>query len=83
MVMYGFCRGCHNPLVYVYVYDAYACIVCNEWKEGTCSDPRCDFCVGRPETPLGEKMYNELMEIYREKGFDEMKKVFREMEEEV
>ena len=37
--------------IYIYKYDALACISCNEWLEEACTDPMCSFCVGRPETP--------------------------------
>lgn len=37
--------------IYIYKYDALACISCNEWLEEACTDPMCSFCAGRPETP--------------------------------
>lgn len=37
--------------IYIYKYDAFACISCNEWLEEACTDPLCSFCACRPETP--------------------------------
>ena len=33
-------------------YDATYDIEKNEWLDGTCSDPECEYCVNRPERPL-------------------------------
>ena len=32
-------------------YDAYYDADSDEWLEGACSDPDCEFCPGRPERP--------------------------------
>lgn len=33
-------------------WDAYYNKVTNEWIDNKCSDPTCETCTGRPETPL-------------------------------
>lgn len=46
------CPLCGQPdCIYIYKYDALACINCNEWLEKTCTDPACSYCAGRPDTP--------------------------------
>lgn len=35
-------------------YDAYYDEQTNEWLEDTCTDADCEFCVGRPATPIPE-----------------------------
>lgn len=48
----GNCDQCgEGELIYIFAYDAMACIHCNEWKEPKCNDPNCTFCAGRPATP--------------------------------
>ena len=42
--------GQHSKM-YIFKYDALACINCNEWLEKACTDPTCSFCARRPETP--------------------------------
>lgn len=32
-------------------HDAHYCVDCVVWTEKQCSDPTCEFCVGRPERP--------------------------------
>lgn len=32
-------------------YDAYYCLICNEWIEPKCSDADCAYCAKRPATP--------------------------------
>ena len=49
------CSKCQNNSVYYYrVYDALFCASCNEWHDGTCNDPSCDYCPNRPLKPLLE-----------------------------
>ena len=33
-------------------YDATYDIEKNEWLDGQCDDPTCEYCVDRPERPL-------------------------------
>lgn len=42
---------CGSALTRSERWDAYYCPVCNEWLEGRCDDPACEFCAGRPERP--------------------------------
>ena len=46
-----FCEKCKEELDLNYTYDAYFCKKCDEWAEKTCGDPKCDYCVDRPEKP--------------------------------
>lgn len=32
-------------------YDAFYCVPCNVWLEGTCGDDACSFCAERPPKP--------------------------------
>jgi hypothetical protein len=41
----------HGPLTRMESVDAYACLECDQWREGKCDDDACQFCVGRPERP--------------------------------
>lgn len=46
------CPFCENTnIIQIYVHDAWACIDCDEWLEEACDDPKCPYCVNRPETP--------------------------------
>ena len=36
---------------YCEVHDATYDPALDEWLDGTCSDPNCEYCVGRPEKP--------------------------------
>lgn len=57
------CSKCGQKTIYhIYQYDAWCCTSCNEWFEGTCSDPDCPFCSRRPETPY-EAYFLSNMEI--------------------
>jgi hypothetical protein len=41
-------------------YDAFYCPYCNEWEEGTCTDPNCVYdCALRPKRPLKKKKLME------------------------
>ena len=50
-----FCDHCGSVRVYYDKHDAYFCPSCNIWLEGRCSDPDCNYCSGRPRTPLPNK----------------------------
>lgn len=49
----GKCKNekCNKDLLYNEKYDAYFCKECDVWSEDACKDPRCFYCVGRPEKP--------------------------------
>ena len=53
------CLRCGEAGKMLEAYDAYACVVCNEWLEGRCSEEgieeECQFCAQRPEKPKVEK----------------------------
>ncbi|MBR6770588.1 MAG: hypothetical protein IKM28_05020 [Lachnospiraceae bacterium] len=46
--------------LYVYQYDAVCCLSCNQWLETGCSDPNCEFCRKRPETPYAVYWLTEM-----------------------
>ena len=46
--------GLNCEELYSEEYDCYYCITCNKWLESKCDEPTCEYCVGRPETPLGD-----------------------------
>ncbi|AOV09244.1 hypothetical protein BI350_13235 [Sporosarcina ureilytica] len=45
------CIICLNPLAYNDEYDAHFCTTCDEWREETCIDPTCEYCLERPKKP--------------------------------
>lgn len=45
------CKKCRHKKKYSEKYDSYYCDNCDEWAEGTCSDPGCEFCSDRPDKP--------------------------------
>lgn len=45
------CIVCLNPLAYNDEYDSQFCSACDEWREETCSDPSCEYCLERPKKP--------------------------------
>jgi len=45
------CRSCVTTSLYSEEHDAYYCKECDTWNEVKCSDPDCEFCKDRPETP--------------------------------
>ncbi len=45
------CEICGRPVIYIYKYDAMACISCNKWLDLKCDDETCEFCKFRPDTP--------------------------------
>ncbi|EMR07665.1 hypothetical protein C772_00681 [Bhargavaea cecembensis DSE10] len=48
-----YCEFCLEPLSYDATYDSAYCAGCNEWREETCTDPKCQFCTERPKRPFG------------------------------
>jgi rubrerythrin len=43
-------KKCVNAIIeYNKKYDTYVCVTCNEYIEGICSDPDCEFCSNRPD----------------------------------
>jgi hypothetical protein len=51
-------HNCEETKAYSAEYDTYYCESCNEWLEDRCDEPECEFCTGRPPTPLGDKNGN-------------------------
>lgn len=49
--MRGECPGCGGPIYRKAKHDGEYCPECDVWLVGTCSDPECEYCVGRPEKP--------------------------------
>jgi len=45
------CTKCGTALRYDEGYDAYYCHECDEWAETKCDDPKCFYCIGRPDKP--------------------------------
>jgi len=45
------CARCGGDTIRIDKWDAYACRRCNIWCEKGCTDPRCEFCAKRPESP--------------------------------
>jgi hypothetical protein len=45
------CKICLDPLDYNDEHDSVFCPSCDEWREGACSDPDCDYCLARPAKP--------------------------------
>ena len=42
------CKICLDPLDYNDEHDSIFCPSCDEWREGACSDPDCEYCLARP-----------------------------------
>lgn len=42
-----------NPEKYSEEYDAFYNVETNQWLESKCDDPTCEYCMSRPERPLG------------------------------
>ena len=45
------CIVCLNSLNYNEEHDSEFCSTCDEWREDSCSDPNCEYCLARPEKP--------------------------------
>lgn len=48
------CPSCESIQFYSIKYDAYFCKKCNKWLENNCKDPKCNFCLERPDEPIAE-----------------------------
>lgn len=48
---HSICSTCDNKASYCEQFDAMYCSSCNTWLEKNCTDPGCNYCSGRPETP--------------------------------
>ena len=46
------CVDCGTERSYNETYDTYYCESCNKWLEEKCSDPECEFCLTRPNSPF-------------------------------
>lgn len=49
------CEVCDTILFRNDKHDAYYCPKCDEWAEGNCGEPNCEYCVGRPNKPSEAK----------------------------
>jgi hypothetical protein len=47
------CPHCGRLVSYSQRYDSYFCMPCNLWLEQQCSEPLCEFCMGRSKEPDG------------------------------
>jgi hypothetical protein len=45
------CKVCLDPLDYNDEHDSIFCPTCDEWREGSCSDTSCEYCLARPAKP--------------------------------
>lgn len=45
------CVVCLEKLHYQDEYDSVYCKTCDEWREESCADPTCEYCLARPEKP--------------------------------
>ncbi|WP_318615993.1 hypothetical protein [Sporosarcina sp. YIM B06819] len=45
------CKVCLDPLAYNDEHDSVYCPACDEWREISCSDPNCEYCLARPAKP--------------------------------
>lgn len=45
------CRVCLDRLAYNDEHDSIYCEACDEWRETSCSDPYCEYCLARPVKP--------------------------------
>ena len=51
------CEKCESLVDYNEENDAFYCSQCNEWLEGQCNDPTCEFCNKRSEKPIENYKY--------------------------
>jgi hypothetical protein len=58
------CHNCNEIGKYSELFDAYFCKKCGIWLEKNCGDPKCLFCLNRPNKPSEIEMSKE--EILRE-----------------
>ena len=45
------CKVCLDSLDYNDEHDSIFCPSCDEWREGSCGDPSCEYCLARPTKP--------------------------------
>ncbi|WP_186669436.1 hypothetical protein [Sporosarcina sp. BP05] len=45
------CKICLDQLDYNDEHDSVFCQSCDEWREGSCGDPTCEYCLARPAKP--------------------------------
>ena len=45
------CKVCLDPLAYNDEHDSVYCPTCDEWRETSCDDPDCEYCLARPAKP--------------------------------
>lgn len=45
------CSSCLHPLAYNEEHDSEFCEPCDEWREDSCTDPDCEYCLARPDKP--------------------------------
>jgi uncharacterized Zn finger protein (UPF0148 family) len=45
------CKVCMDPLAYNDEHDSVFCPTCDEWRESSCADPECEYCLARPKKP--------------------------------
>ena len=45
------CKVCLDALDYNDEHDSIFCPACDEWREDSCSDPGCEYCLARPPKP--------------------------------
>lgn len=45
------CKVCLDPLAYNDEHDSIYCPTCDEWREPSCADPYCEYCLARPKKP--------------------------------
>ncbi|MFS0574409.1 hypothetical protein AB1K83_02110 [Sporosarcina sp. 179-K 3D1 HS] len=45
------CMVCLETLDYNDEHDSVFCPTCDEWREPSCADPNCEYCLARPNKP--------------------------------
>lgn len=45
------CMVCLDSLAYNEEHDSEFCAACDEWREDSCADPSCEYCLARPAKP--------------------------------
>jgi hypothetical protein len=73
------CSKCSNNNFYNERYDAYMCVICNEWKEGTCEDENCSYCVNRICRPLSEIIHCKILKLYKNSNYIEIEEIISNM----
>lgn len=70
-------HNCEATRLYSDKYDAYFCDFCNKWLEEKCTDPECDYCTKRPNTPSRDEM-KKLSEHEWIANIKRLEKLFKE-----